>query len=119
MATAYKDYYATLGVSRGASSKDVRSAYRKLAAKHHPDRNPGDAAAEEKFKEIGEAYAVLGDEEKRRRRGVRRHGLGERRQEQACEEQRADDERGEAGAAALLHAGCALDIGGGGRGAKC
>ncbi len=66
MATAYKDYYATLGVSRGASSKDVRSAYRKLAAKHHPDRNQGDAAAEEKFKEIGEAYAVLGDEEKRK-----------------------------------------------------
>lgn len=66
MATAYKDYYATLGVDRGSSAKDVRSAYRKLAAKHHPDRNQGDAAAEEKFKEIGEAYAVLGDEEKRR-----------------------------------------------------
>lgn len=66
MATAYKDYYATLGVGQGASSKDIRSAYRKLAAKHHPDRNQGDAAAEEKFKEVGEAYAVLGDDEKRK-----------------------------------------------------
>lgn len=63
---AYKDYYQTLEVSRSASQKEIRSAYRKLAAKHHPDRNPGDAAAEEKFKEIGEAYAVLNDDEKRK-----------------------------------------------------
>ena len=63
---AYKDYYATLGVSRSASNKEIRSAYRKLAAKHHPDRNPNDASAEEKFKEIGEAYAVLNDDEKRK-----------------------------------------------------
>lgn len=62
---AYKDYYATLGVPRSASPKEIRSAYRKLAVKHHPDRNPGDAAAEERFKELGEAYAVLNDEEKR------------------------------------------------------
>jgi len=62
---AYKDYYATLGVPRSASQKEIRSAYRKLAAKHHPDRNPGDAGAEEKFKEVGEAYAVLSDDEKR------------------------------------------------------
>lgn len=63
---AYKDYYTTLGVPKSASQKEIRSAYRKLAAKHHPDRNPDDAGAEEKFKEIGEAYAVLKDEEKRR-----------------------------------------------------
>ncbi len=63
---AYKDYYNTLGVPKSASQKEIRSAYRKLAAKHHPDRNQGDAGAEEKFKEIGEAYAVLKDEEKRR-----------------------------------------------------
>jgi curved DNA-binding protein len=63
---AYKDYYATLGVPRTASQKEIRSAYRKLAAKYHPDRNRGDKSAEERFKEIGEAYAVLGDEEKRK-----------------------------------------------------
>jgi curved DNA-binding protein len=63
---AYKDYYNALGVPKSASQKEIRSAYRKLAAKHHPDRNPDDAGAEEKFKEIGEAYAVLKDEEKRR-----------------------------------------------------
>lgn len=63
---AYKDYYQTLGVTRGAPQKDVRAAYRKLAAKHHPDRHKGDKAAEEKFKEIGEAYAVLNDDEKRK-----------------------------------------------------
>jgi len=62
---AYKDYYATLGVPKSASQKEIRSAYRKLAAKHHPDRNPNDEGAEEKFKELGEAYAVLNDEEKR------------------------------------------------------
>lgn len=62
----YKDYYQTLGVPRSASQKDIRTSYRKLAAKHHPDRNKGDKASEEKFKEIGEAYAVLNDEEKRK-----------------------------------------------------
>ncbi len=62
----YKDYYQTLGVPRSASQKEIRAAYRKLAAKHHPDRNKGDKASEEKFKEIGEAYAVLNDEEKRK-----------------------------------------------------
>lgn len=62
---AYKDYYNILGVPKSASQKEVRAAYRKLAAKHHPDRNPGDKAAEERFKEIGEAYAVLSDQEKR------------------------------------------------------
>lgn len=66
-ATGTKDYYRTLGVARTASEKDIKSAYRKLARKFHPDVNPGDKQAEDKFKEIGEAYEVLSDPEKRRR----------------------------------------------------
>jgi curved DNA-binding protein len=62
---AYKDYYDILGLSKTASQQDIRAAFRKLAAKHHPDRNPDDPHAEEKFKEINEAYTVLSDEEKR------------------------------------------------------
>ncbi len=62
----YKDYYETLEVTREASQKDIRAAFRKLAAKHHPDRNPDDPSAEERFKEINEAYTVLSDEEKRK-----------------------------------------------------
>jgi curved DNA-binding protein len=61
----YKDYYKILGVERKASADDIRKAYRKLAMQHHPDKNPGDKKAEEKFKEINEAYQVLGDEKKR------------------------------------------------------
>jgi molecular chaperone DnaJ len=68
MATAAKrDYYEVLGVERGASQDDIKKAYRKLALKYHPDRNPDDAEAEGKFKELAEAYEVLGDEEKRKR----------------------------------------------------
>jgi curved DNA-binding protein len=62
----FKDYYQILGVSRGASKDEIKRAFRKLAAKHHPDRNPGDKAAEERFKEINEAYTVLQDDEKRK-----------------------------------------------------
>lgn len=61
-----KDYYASLGVAKDASEQDIKKAYRKLAVKFHPDKNPGDAKAEERFKEISEAYAVLSDPEKRR-----------------------------------------------------
>ncbi len=61
------DYYATLGVARGATEKDIRSAFRKLARKHHPDVNDSDPASEEKFKEINEAYTVLSDAESRRK----------------------------------------------------
>src|SRR3990172_11307211 len=61
----YKDYYQILGVSRNASPDDIRKAYRKLAMQYHPDRNPGDKKAEERFKEINEAYQVLSDAQKR------------------------------------------------------
>ena len=61
-----RDYYEVLGVSRDADDKKLKSAYRKLAKKFHPDMNPGDKEAEKKFKEVGEAYAVLSDPEKRK-----------------------------------------------------
>ena len=63
----YKDYYKILGVERSASEKEVKEAFRRLARKHHPDVNPGDKSAEERFKEINEAYEVLSDAEKRRK----------------------------------------------------
>jgi curved DNA-binding protein len=61
----YKDYYNTLGVDKKASTDEIKKAYRKLAMQYHPDRNAGDAQAEEKFKEINEAYQVLSDDDKR------------------------------------------------------
>ena len=61
----YKDYYKILGVERKAKAEEIRSAYRKLAMKYHPDKNPGDKKAEDKFKDINEAYQVLSDDSKR------------------------------------------------------
>src|SRR3954465_13522781 len=62
-----RDYYKILGLQRDASERDIASAYRKLAVKYHPDSNPGDAEATEKFKEAAEAYEILSDREKRAR----------------------------------------------------
>src|SRR5437588_9069919 len=67
MAVDYKDYYKILGVSKDASEKEIRQAYRKLARKYHPDVNPNNKEAESKFKEINEAYEVLSDAEKRKK----------------------------------------------------
>src|SRR5258708_29938931 len=63
----FRDYYKTLGVPRTASEAEIKSAYRKLARKHHPDVNPNNKDAEVKFKEINEAYQVIGDPEKRKK----------------------------------------------------
>ena len=60
-----RDYYEVLGVSRDATPDDLKKAYRKLAVKFHPDKNPGDKTAEDKFKEVSEAYDILNDADKR------------------------------------------------------
>lgn len=73
------EYYEVLGVSKQASQDDIKKAYRKLALKYHPDRNPDSTDAEEKFKELGEAYAILSNEQKRKsydRFGIRERGAG-------------------------------------------
>ena len=62
---AKRDYYDVLGVNKSASPEDIKSAYRKLAVKYHPDKNPGDKAAEDKFKEASEAYGILSDKSKK------------------------------------------------------
>ena len=64
--TPTKDYYALLGIKKTATADEIRKAFRKLARKHHPDVNPGDKKAEERFKEISEANDVLSDEKKRK-----------------------------------------------------
>ncbi len=82
MSTSTRDYYEVLGVGRDASADEIKAAYRKAALRHHPDKNPGDAAAEERFKAAAEAYSVLSDPEKRARfdrfgpEGVRGAGGG-------------------------------------------
>ena len=62
---AKRDYYDVLGVNKSASPDELKSAYRKLAVKYHPDKNPGNKKAEEKFKEASEAYGILSDKEKK------------------------------------------------------
>src|SRR6266498_4181334 len=63
----FKDYYSTLGVAKTATEKEIKQAFRKMARKHHPDVNPGDKSAESRFKEMNEAYEVLGDPAKRKK----------------------------------------------------
>ena len=71
-----RDYYEVLGVSKTATPDEKKNAYRKLAIKYHPDKNPGDKAAEEKFKEAAEAYEVLSNEEKRQKYDQFGHAKG-------------------------------------------
>ena len=68
-----RDYYEVLGVSRNATEAELKKSYRQLARKYHPDVNPGDKGAEEKFKEISEAYAVLSDPEQRKKYDIMGH----------------------------------------------
>lgn len=73
MATHIPDHYKTLGVGAGAGAQEIRSAYRKLAARYHPDRNPNNRDMEEKFRRISEAYTILSDESNRRKYDAHRH----------------------------------------------
>ena len=73
-----RDYYEVLGVDRNADADAIKKAYRKLAIKYHPDKNPGDKAAEEKFKEAAEAYDVLSNPEKRRKYDQFGHSMARR-----------------------------------------
>ncbi len=71
-----RDYYEVLGVAKNATADEIKKAYRKLAIKYHPDKNPGDKEAEEKFKEAAEAYDVLSDSEKRQKYDQFGHNMG-------------------------------------------
>ena len=73
---AKRDYYEVLGVAKNATPDEIKKAYRKLAIKYHPDKNPGDKEAEEKFKEAAEAYDVLSDADKRQKYDQFGHNMG-------------------------------------------
>ena len=73
---AKRDYYEVLGVSRDATVDEIKKSYRKLAMQYHPDKNPGNKEAEEKFKEIAEAYAILSDPQKREKYNRFGHAAG-------------------------------------------
>ncbi len=91
---AKRDYYDILGVSRNASDKEIRQAYRRLARKYHPDVNPNDKTAEARFKEIGEAYEVLADKEKRAKYDRWGHDWAQREQAEAAARQAGFDPGG-------------------------
>jgi molecular chaperone DnaJ len=75
MPTATKDFYKTLGIAENASAEEIKKAYRKLAKQYHPDANPNDPTAADRFKEVSEAYSVLSDDDKRRQYDqVRKYG---------------------------------------------
>src|SRR4051812_50111414 len=76
---AKRDYYEVLGLQKGVSAEEIKKAYRKLAVKYHPDKNPGDKTAEEQFKELGEAYEVLADDQKRAAYDAYGHAAFDRR----------------------------------------
>jgi molecular chaperone DnaJ len=84
-----KDYYKILGVEKGASEEDLKKAYRKLAVKHHPDKNPNNKEAEEKFKEINEAYETLGDKDKKER--YDRNGSSDSRHQRSYYDMNSDE----------------------------
>src|SRR3979409_323635 len=104
----FKDYYSTLGVAKTATEKEIKQAYRKLARKHRPDVNPGDKSAETRFKEINEAYEVLGDPDKRKK--YDELGANWRQYEQAGAPGGGGVNPGQQGG------GWKVDFGGGGRG---
>src|SRR5579871_3348692 len=107
---AKRDYYEILGIERTVESEEIKKAYRKLAVKYHPDKNPGDKAAEEKFKELGEAYEALSDPQKRAAYDQYGHA--------AFDPRMRGGGRGGGfhGAPDIFREGCGRDLFGGGRG---
>src|SRR5512142_3091731 len=115
-----KDYYAVLGVPASATQDEIKKQYRKLAAKHHPDKNPNDPKAAERFKEISEAYQVLGDAEKRKQYDQMRQlgafgGFGGGAQAG----RRADFPRGERSASSSMTSTSAASVGSATSSARC
>ena len=112
------DFYDTLGVSRDASDSDIKSAYRKLAMKYHPDRNQGDATAEQKFKDVSQAYEILKDSKKRQTYDQFGHAAFEQGGGGAGGFQNLTNQSGSPGSTipVTVGAGGAAGVGGGGAG---